>query len=388
MNGPTLTDAQISQALRAHLPERAQAGLRERILEAAETTAQQRALPSFLGALSDADPVARRRSLLIAAALLVALAFASAAAVGALRLLQRDPSTELSLEPPADLPAFVLSSYERLPQLPPVAFTWRDSDSAKGRIYVDRSGRSDSIGSHQPMRPSLPATRSSATTASAGWRSSSPRRSGSNRATRPSKTTRGCSSGPSSICRRWAGLRDGRDPSEVGNGTAATGWRYVGVEYVAGRPTHHVACVGELSLDIDLWLDIETRLILRSGSRWPMTRISPSRASSQPPRSPRSHSASSRQRCSNRQRASLECRGGVRRVPLRASVSPTSRSGSASRECFDTDGSGGYAAARRPLRCPPCVPPALAVPPVRAADRSTRVDPGKSEGGLARACPP
>ncbi len=55
-----------------------------------------------------------------------------------------------------------------------------------------------------------------------------------------------------------------RDPSEVGNGTTATGWRYVGVEYVAGRPTHHVACVGDLSVDIDLWLDIETRLILRT----------------------------------------------------------------------------------------------------------------------------
>ena len=49
-----------------------------------------------------------------------------------------------------------------------------------------------------------------------------------------------------------------RDPSEVGNGTAATGWRYVGAEYVAGRPTHHFACVGEI------WLDIETRLILRT----------------------------------------------------------------------------------------------------------------------------
>ena len=49
-----------------------------------------------------------------------------------------------------------------------------------------------------------------------------------------------------------------RDPSEVGNGSAAAGWRYVGLEYVAGRPTHHVACVG------DLWIDIETRLILRT----------------------------------------------------------------------------------------------------------------------------
>ena len=48
-----------------------------------------------------------------------------------------------------------------------------------------------------------------------------------------------------------------RDPSAVDDGTAATGWRYVGVEYVAGRPAHHFACVGEI------WLDIETRLILR-----------------------------------------------------------------------------------------------------------------------------
>ena len=127
MNARPLTDAQISQALRAHLPDAAAPGLRERVFDAAETTAQLRSFPSFLGALSDADPAGRRRSLLIAAALLVALAFASAAAVGALRMLQRDPVDELSLEPPADLPAFVLSSYERLPQLPPVALTWHDN---------------------------------------------------------------------------------------------------------------------------------------------------------------------------------------------------------------------------------------------------------------------
>ena len=103
MNGQRLTDAQISQALRAHLPDRAWSGMRERILESTATTPQQRALPSFLGVLSDADPVARRRSLLIAAALLVAVAVASAAAVGALRLFQRDPIPDLSLERPADL---------------------------------------------------------------------------------------------------------------------------------------------------------------------------------------------------------------------------------------------------------------------------------------------
>ena len=101
MNGRRLTDARISQALRSRLPDRADPALRERILYAAEAATQQRALPSVLGALSEADPVVRRRSLLIAAALLVAIALASAAAVGALRLLERGPVRELSLVPPA-----------------------------------------------------------------------------------------------------------------------------------------------------------------------------------------------------------------------------------------------------------------------------------------------
>ena len=164
MNGRRLTDAQISQALRAHLPDRAQAGLRERILEAAETTAQQRALPSFLGALSEADPVARRRSLLIAAALLVALALASAAAVGALRLLQRDPIH--GSEPraagrrpgvrPLELRAAAAAAARRLRRGTRATARPRAASTSIGR------GRSDSNGSRQPRRPSPPATRSSA----------------------------------------------------------------------------------------------------------------------------------------------------------------------------------------------------------------------------------
>jgi hypothetical protein len=110
MSAPRVTDAQISKALRAHLPDRADPGLRERILDAAETTGQQRALPSVIGALSGANPVVRRRSLLIAAALLVALALASVAAVGALRLLQRDPVRDLSLEPRPSLQGVVAPS--------------------------------------------------------------------------------------------------------------------------------------------------------------------------------------------------------------------------------------------------------------------------------------
>jgi hypothetical protein len=264
MNAPRLTDAQVSQALRAHLPDRAQTGLRERILEAAETTTQQRALPSFLGALSEADPVTRRRSLLIAAALLVALALAATAAVGAVRLLERDPFDDLSLEPPTDVPAFVLSSYERLPQLPPLALTWHAIGSDKGRVYVDRSGavRFDRF-------TSVEATEPSSYTILRDHRVSGMAIFGSDMVwVEPGheaigddprvflRTILNAAAGP--------GCEMERDPSAVGNGTAATGWRHVGVEYVAGRPTHHVACVGDLSVDIDLWLDIETRLILRT----------------------------------------------------------------------------------------------------------------------------
>ena len=45
MNGRPLTDVRVSQALRAHLPQSAPTGLRELIVDAAESTAQQRATP-------------------------------------------------------------------------------------------------------------------------------------------------------------------------------------------------------------------------------------------------------------------------------------------------------------------------------------------------------
>src|SRR6187397_2117551 len=141
-----LSDEQLAQALQACVPMQTPVGSADRLFETIAMTGQDRPLPIVLAQLRDADPVSRRRSLLIAAALLLALAIASAAAVGAWRLFQRDPMDELSLEAPADLPAFVLSTSERLPDLPPVAFMWHDSsawpngEQAKGRVYVDRSG--------------------------------------------------------------------------------------------------------------------------------------------------------------------------------------------------------------------------------------------------------
>ena len=41
MNARQLTDAQIAEALRAWVPDRAQAGLREQVLEAADSTTRR-----------------------------------------------------------------------------------------------------------------------------------------------------------------------------------------------------------------------------------------------------------------------------------------------------------------------------------------------------------
>jgi hypothetical protein len=263
MNAPRLTDAQIASALRAHVPDRAQTGLRDRVIEAAGTTPQQRVLPSVLGPLNDSDPIARRRMLLLAAALLVSLAFASAAAVGALRLLQRDDIQDLSLRPPTDVPAFVLSSYDRLPELPPLVMTRIDNGSVKSRMYVDRSGavRFERYASADATEPET-------------YRILSGDSMGSLEAVGPEKVWvvqhEAIGEDPRVFIRsslglgaigfdRLPGCELTRNTDDPGNATEATGWRYVGGEFVAGRPAYRFTCGGG-----DLWLDVETRLILRA----------------------------------------------------------------------------------------------------------------------------
>jgi Tol biopolymer transport system component len=261
MNDRRLSDDRIATALRAHLPVQAQVGLPSQVMEAVEATAQQRPLPSFLGALSDADPVGARRSLLIAAALLLGLALASAAAAGALRLLQRDTHPKLDLTPPTDVAGFVLSSYDRMPQMPPVAITTLTDGSVKGRMYVDRSG---AIRIEHYARPdaAVPDTYEILDGSTMGqlamvgstekWVQQDGIISEDPRVFLLAEMLGGA-----------AGSQPGcgvtRNEGEVGDGTAASGWTFVGTEYVAGRPTFHVLCGRS-----DLWIDVETRLILRS----------------------------------------------------------------------------------------------------------------------------
>jgi hypothetical protein len=92
MKSPRLTEAQISRALRARLPARADASLRERILDEAAATLQQRPFPVLLGRAITLDGLqgrtgrdrTRRWTLVLVAAAVLALV-ASAIFVGTWR---------------------------------------------------------------------------------------------------------------------------------------------------------------------------------------------------------------------------------------------------------------------------------------------------------------
>jgi hypothetical protein len=231
-------------------------------MDAAEITSQRRSLPSFLGALSDADPVAARRSLLIAAALLLGLALASAAAVGALRLIERELSPKLDLTPPADLPAFVLSTYDRMPQMPPAAITTLENGSLKGRTYVDRSGAAR-IEHYAKLDAPTPETyeiyngTTMARLAIVGSTKEWVQQDGA--ISEDPRVFLLAAMEGSGAAYNQPGCGVTRNEGEIGNRTAASGWRYVATEDVIGRPTFHVTCGGG-----DLWIDVETRLVMRS----------------------------------------------------------------------------------------------------------------------------
>jgi Tol biopolymer transport system component len=252
MTAQRLTDAQIAAALRAHLPERATPGLQMRVMETVEGTSQQRAVPTIFAPMFDADPLTRRRTLLLVAALLLALA-ATAAAVGAWRLLNSSPTPELSLEPPSDVAGYVDSIYSRLPDLSPVAITTLEDGTIKRRTYVDRSGtiRVERYRTADATEPDTYSVRNRDHVAELRrvgddkvWVDSGGSISEDPRVFLLVETTPNLATGPGCVNEH--------------DGSAAAGWHYVALEYVIGRPTHHVACP-----DAELWIDVETALILR-----------------------------------------------------------------------------------------------------------------------------
>ena len=219
-------------------------------------------------------------------------------AVGAWRLIQQDPVDKLSLEPPADLPAFV--PLELRAAAPAAAGR---PDLAQQRLGQGPRLRRRVGGG--PIRPLRVRRCHGALQLHDPRRQPPHQRDGARRCRgRLGRTRRGPAFGddPRVFLRTVLGGGEApgcemeRDQSEAGNESVATGWRYVGLESVAGAPRTMSHVSGR---PLDRHRDPADPATQEPGT---MTLVSRSRSS--PPRSPRSHSASSRQRCSNRRWAS------------------------------------------------------------------------------------
>jgi hypothetical protein len=225
------TDLQLRQALVAHAPVAAPADLRERILVAAEATRQEQRLPSLIAPFFEADLIARRRNLVIAAALLIALTLAGAAAVGSWLEERR---IQLLLAPPADMSRFVEDTYLRMADLPAFEMVVLEAG--------DRHDiRSNGDGVIRDQQASV----------------------GVSRIVSRERVVQLITGDPSGAL-TW--IEEGRSPVVPGLEIARSmglstecnvTWTYVGLRYVLGRPTHGAMCDQRLYR-----IDAETGLVL------------------------------------------------------------------------------------------------------------------------------
>lgn len=240
MTTPRLTDAQLAGGLRRIVPTAPDAALRARIRREIELTPQQRPLPWLLTVVAAGDPATRRRTMLALAALLLVGILSVALVVGAW-LNRQPPAPDLSLERPADLAAFVDSSYTRLAELPALALTTLEDGTVKARFLYDGVGvvRYEHYGDPEATTPEMYRLISRQQVAEITQLESGER--------------------------VW--LVHGPSPEdprlEIGTATGVSRfcegeWAYVGLETVMGRPTHHLACGTEV------WIDPRTRFVLRS----------------------------------------------------------------------------------------------------------------------------
>jgi hypothetical protein len=264
MSARPLTDEQLTLALRTYLPAKAPGGSADRLVDAITETPQLRPLPFVVAALGDADPIGRRRSLLLAAAVLALAALLGGLAVGAWRLIP-DTQTHLSLEPPADVQAYAVSVLQDSPVVRPMAMTVT-ADRApspsrggtdgpvKARVMMDRAGnvRIEHFATIVATEPDTYKIVTADRLVELG-------RQGNE----PVWIEEPFDGDP----RGWVvhelaayiGVSDdGVSDCEMTRLDPSSGWRYIGLETVLGRPAHHIFCGGEF------WIDTETRLILRS----------------------------------------------------------------------------------------------------------------------------
>jgi hypothetical protein len=261
MNEIPFTDARLARDLRALVPAGAPSGLHDRIRVEVEETAQQRRMPGPLGLVTNADPFARRRTLLLLAAALLVAGLAVTGVVGAL-LADRAPQIipELSLEQPPDMPAFVQSTYQRMPQLPPMTIVAFEDGVWKQRILVDGEGsvRAEQYATPDATEPVSYRLFVGTTMAEVVIVDGRPRWH---------EQVDAISEDPRVFV--FAAMGEANRSSEPGCETAISPgetyasppsrlWRWLGSETIAGRSAHHVACGGEL------WIDAETRLTLKS----------------------------------------------------------------------------------------------------------------------------
>jgi hypothetical protein len=259
------TDQQLEAALRAYLPARAPIGTTERLVDAMRATRQERPLPIVLAQLRDVDPIGRNRSLLIAAALLAIATLIGGIAVGAWRPWLPDPRSDLSLEPPGDVQAYAVSVVQDSPVIRPMTATViadRAFDAmgdvvegpVKTRIRMDRFGNVR-IEHFEDAAASEPTTFVIATRD----RLIELARQGNEDVwiDEPFSTGGDPRGRIYQELAAYLGVADVFD-CEMTELDASSDWQYVGLEYILGRPAHHIRCGG------DFWIDVETRLILRS----------------------------------------------------------------------------------------------------------------------------
>lgn len=260
MSETRLTDARLERDLRALVPSRAPSGLHDRILAEVDATAQQRRMPGSLARLTDADPIRRRRVLLLLAAALLAAGLAVTGIVGAW-LVERSTQVipQLSLEQPGDMPAFARSAYEQMPQLPPMTIIALEDGASKRRILVDGHGsvRIERYATPDATEPETYRLYVGTTVAELvvidgrpGWHQQADAISEDPRVFVYAEMSAKTPPEP--------GCEVAISPGETYADPPSRGWRWLGSEMVAGRATHHIACLGEL------WIDAETRLTLKS----------------------------------------------------------------------------------------------------------------------------
>ncbi len=233
MTRSIVSDADLRSALRAAPPIVAPVDLRDRILDSAGVTPQVGRLPWPLAPLADANPVARRRALLVAAALLMAAGLVAAAAVGALLERQR----QRSIDPPSNLVAYVDAAYRRLGDLPAFQMVALESGDLH-RIY------SDGAGMIRDERPSAGTTRI---------------------VSRDRAVTLGVNENGVAVA-----VDEGRSSTAPGSEIGALigqmqtcdpAPRYFGTDLVAGRGAHRIGCG-----PFEYAFDVDTGLVLRSAA--------------------------------------------------------------------------------------------------------------------------